>query len=97
MSWLLDQCPAEYRSYELLRRHPYALAWLADAHVRAQLQAARECYASARVELGERLGPHTTADMLEVVHAEGLRLRAAARSVSLLRDVLAVTGEGPQR
>ncbi len=86
--WLLDQCPADYRLYEPLRRHPVALAWVAAQHVRAQVEAARECYRRARVELGNDLGARGVSEVLGVLEREGLRLRAAARSAELLDDAL---------
>lgn len=88
MAWLLDQCPADYRLYEPLRRHPAALAWVARQHVQAQVGAARESYSRARVELGEQLGPEGTAEILGVLEREGLRLRAAERAAGLLSQAL---------
>ncbi|MCO5309243.1 MAG: hypothetical protein M9891_08135 [Austwickia sp.] len=89
VAWLLDQCPADYRLYEPLRRHPAALAWLAANHVAAQVEAARESYRRARVELGESLGPGGVTEVLGVLEREGLRLRAAARATDLLAQALA--------
>lgn len=88
VAWLLDQCPADYRLYEPLRRHPSALAWIASRHVAAQVEAAREGYRRARVELGEDLGPEGVAEILGVLEREGLRLRAAARAAELLVEAL---------
>lgn len=88
VAWLLDQCPADYRLYEPLKRHPGALAWVATRHIDAQVAAARDSYRRARVELGERLGPEGVADILAVLEREGLRLRAASRSAALLNEAL---------
>lgn len=88
MAWLLDQCPADYRLYEPLRRHPAALAWIATRHVEASVEAAREGYRRARVELGESLGPEGIAEILAVLEREGLRLRAVARAASLVSEAL---------
>lgn len=88
VAWLLDQCPADYRLYEPLRRHPPALAWLATRHVAAQVEAAREGYRRARVELGESLGPEAVTQLLGVLEREGLRLRAAARAAELVSQAL---------
>ncbi len=86
VEWLLDQCPADYRLYEPLRRHALALAWVANHHVQAQVEAARECYRRARVELGEELGAQAVSEVLGALEREGLRLRAAARSAQLLDE-----------
>lgn len=88
VAWLLDQCPADYRLYDPLRRHPAALAWLAARHVAAQVEAAREGYRRARVELGESLGPEGVAAILAILEREGLRLRAASRAADLLAEAL---------
>lgn len=88
VEWLLDQCPADYRLYEPLRRHPLALAWVATRHVEAQVAAARESYRRARVELGEGIGPAAVADVLVVLEREGLRLRAAARAAAMVTEAL---------
>lgn len=88
MSWLLDQCPPDYRAYAAWRRHPVALAWVTVRHVDAQLEAMRQAYREARVDLGELVPPEGLADILADLEAEGVRLRAAARSARLLYDAL---------
>ena len=35
VAWLLDAVPPDYRAYEVLRRHPLALARMARHHVAA--------------------------------------------------------------
>ena len=37
--WLFDLCPADLRAHAVLRRHPAALAYVADAQVSAALAA----------------------------------------------------------
>lgn len=88
VSWLLDLCPPEYRGHAVLRRHPVALAWLADQHVAAQVEAMRQAYRCARVDLGEALPAGTTQALLVCLEHEGLRLRAAQRGIALIREVL---------
>ncbi len=89
MIWLLDQCPADYRSYPALRRHPAALAWLAQLHLESQLEAMRSAYRTVRVDLAEAVPAGSVPELLVCLEQEGLRLRAAARSVTLLREALA--------
>ena len=86
--WLLDQCPAEYRSHEVLRRHPVVLARFASHHVGAALQGAREAYAGARRELGERVGVEVLEAALRALEAEGARLARAEREVALVEEAL---------
>ena len=82
--WLLDCCPADYRGYDAWCRHPVALAWIATRHVAAQVQAMREAYRQARVELGTHLDAAALADVLAALEREGLRLRADAHACDLV-------------
>lgn len=86
--WLLDLCPPEYRAHAVLRRHPAALAWLAERHVTAQVEAMRGAYRTVRVDLGEALPVGTVDAVLVCLEHEGLRLRAAQRGIALVREAL---------
>jgi hypothetical protein len=88
VSWLLDQCPADYRAYQAWRRHPAALAWVATRHLEAQLEAMRGAWRDVRPELGPVLPAGTLGDVLESLAREGLRLRAAHRAAGLLLEAL---------
>ena len=88
VKWLLDQCPPEYRSYEVLRAHPVALSRLAVHHVDAELTAARRGYASARAELRELLPAEAIDRVLVAYEREGARLTALQRSVDLVDQAL---------
>lgn len=88
VSWLLDHCPADYRSYAGWRRHPVALAWLAHCHVEAQLVAMRQAYREARVELGDHVAPEAITEVLAGIEREGMRLLAAARGAKLIHEAL---------
>ncbi|WP_040634507.1 hypothetical protein [Mobilicoccus pelagius] len=88
VGWLLDLCPADYRGYDVWRRHPRALAWIAVQHVEGQVAVMREAYRRARVDLGERVPPEALREVLGTLEREGLRLRAAVRAASLVRDAL---------
>lgn len=87
-SWLLDLCPPDYRGHAVLRRHPVALAWLAELHVQAQVEAMRQAYRTVRVDLAEVLPDGTIDALLVCLEHEGLRLRAAQRSIVLVREAL---------
>jgi hypothetical protein len=87
-AWLLDHCPADYRGYEGWRKHPVALAWVTTRHIEAQLEAMRGAYRDVRVDLGDLVPAEALPEILADLEAEGLRLRAASRSASLLYDAL---------
>ena len=87
-SWLLDLCPSDYRGYPALTRHPAALAFLAAAHVAADLAALREARGSARAALGETLDARSLTEVLGVLDVEEARLIAAARGVTLVEQAL---------
>lgn len=88
VSWLLDQCPADYRAYAAWRRHPAALAWMATRHLEAQLTAMRGAWRDVRPELGPALPAGSLGDVLESLAREGLRLRANHRAAGLLLEAL---------
>lgn len=88
MAWLLDQCPPDYRSHSVLRRHPVALAWLTQRHVAGQIEATREAYRNARVHLGPSVSPQALTEILAVIEAEGLRLIAVRRSADLVHQAM---------
>jgi hypothetical protein len=84
VSWLLDVVPPDYRQYEVLRRHPIALATLAKYHTAACTHGARQGYRRTRTELGGVLPQHTLDEVLAVYGSEGRRLVEAERAVDLL-------------
>ncbi|MET9341691.1 hypothetical protein [Nonomuraea sp. NPDC003804] len=88
VAWLLDAVPPDYRGYEVLRRHPIALARMAGHHVDSAIAAARAGYRSAAVDLKDRLPPHAVEAVLDVYRAEGPRLVRLARSISVVERAL---------
>ena len=87
-SWLLDHCPADYRGYAGWRKNPVALAWVAVRHIDAQLEAMRQAYREVRVDLGDLVSAEALTQIQSDLEAEGLRLRAAARSARLVYDAM---------
>ncbi|WP_028646658.1 hypothetical protein [Nocardiopsis sp. CNT312] len=79
--WLFDHVPADYRLHGVLRRHPVALSRLAHQYVSAALEAAREGYRTARVDLREYLPPHALDQVMNAYRDEGRRMAALLRSV----------------
>jgi hypothetical protein len=86
--WLIDLCPADFRGYPVLRRHPLALAWLAGKHVDASRQAMARALGLARAELTGSLQPGVVDEVLQTVEREQARLLAAARGVQLIEQAL---------
>ncbi len=64
--FLLDCCPADYRRYQLLRRHPVVLARFAVTFVNAQVQAGRDGLGGVRVSLAELVPPEVVTEAVDV-------------------------------
>lgn len=88
MNWLLDICPPEYRSYEVLRRHDVVLARFAVIHVEASQAAARRGLSEARSVLRDVAGSETVEAAVDAWQAEGARLAAERRAVGLVEEAL---------
>jgi HEAT repeat protein len=88
VSWLLDQCPHEYRAYPALVHHPVALAWLAARHVLAQGQANTAARSAARADLTKVLDARAVDGVLAALEHEHARLLAVHRAVGLVGDAL---------
>jgi hypothetical protein len=88
VAWLLDAVPPDYRAYEVLRRHPIALARMARHHVHSAVEAARAGYRGAAVELKGHLPPHAIEAVLDVYRQEGPRLVRLSRSIEVVERAL---------
>jgi hypothetical protein len=88
VSWLLDICPPEYRSYPVLRRHVVVLARFAVLHVEASQAAVRRGLSEARAVLRDVSEPRTVEEAVETWHAEAARLAAERRAVGLVEEAL---------
>lgn len=88
LAWLLELVPPEYRRYGVLRRYPLALARMARHHVDASVEAAREGFRTARVDLGDVVPPHGIESVLDAYRREGARLVALLRAVELVETAL---------
>ena len=88
MAWLLDLVPPEYRRYGVLRRYPVALARMARQHVNASVEAAREGFRTARVDLAGVVPPHGIEAVLDTYRREGGRLVTLLRGVELVETAL---------
>jgi hypothetical protein len=88
VSWLLDICPPEFRSYPVLRRHDVVLARFAVLHVEACQAAVRRGLSEARAELRDVTGQDTVEAAIEVWHTEAARLMAERRAAGLVEEAL---------
>ncbi|MEZ5094210.1 hypothetical protein [Nocardioides sp.] len=86
--WLLDQCPADYRLYPGLRRHPVVLARFAVLHVEAGQAAVRRGLSEARGELREVATPDEVEAAVETFQREEARLVGVRRAVGLVEEAL---------
>ncbi len=87
-AWLLDLCPADYRAYEVLRRHPLALARFAQHCVSAGIVASRHGLATARDELRGRIPAEAIESTVRAYEIEGARLVRVGREVELVTQAL---------
>ena len=86
--YLLDCCPADYRRYQLLRRHPVVLARFAVTFVEAQVQAGRDGLGGVRVSLAEFVAPRVVAEAVEVWSQQQASLLRVQREVALVEEAL---------
>jgi hypothetical protein len=87
-AWLLDQCPPEYRGYQVLRRHPLVLAWLARRHAEASWWAMAVALGGARADLAGVVEIGVVEAAIGAVEKEQVRLVATGRAISLVHESL---------
>jgi len=88
VSWLLDICPPEYRTYPALRRHDVVLARFAVLHVEACQAAVRRGISEARGALRDVASPDIVEAAVETWQAEAARLMAERRAVGLVEEAI---------
>src|SRR4051794_32859601 len=87
-AWLFDQCPADYRGYDVLRRQPLVLARFAATALDAAVAAADSGLRTVRVELRDRITPDVVEAAAAAYENERHRLRAARHAVDLVERAL---------
>ncbi|WP_017603767.1 hypothetical protein [Nocardiopsis alkaliphila] len=92
LEWLFDHVPADYRLHGVLRRHPVALSRLARQYASAALEAAREGYRTARVDLRDHLPPHALDQVMNAYLEEGRRAAGSLRSIEAVDGALRTAG-----
>lgn len=88
VGWLYDLCPADYRSHEVLRRHPVVLARFAAGHVGSAVEAARHGIRTARAELKGVVPPEVVDAAIAAYEREGRRLVVVSRQIALVDAAL---------
>ncbi len=86
--WLLDQCPPEFRSYPVLRRHPVVLARFAAVHLDACALGVGRGLSQARAVLREVVHGDTVEQAVQAWQSEQVRVRQVSRAVSLIEEAL---------
>jgi hypothetical protein len=88
VAWLLDCCPADFRGYPVLRRHPVVLAGFAAQFVESQYRASRVGLAGVRESLGDHVPPHVIESAVEAWQEQGAQLVRVRRAVALVEEAL---------
>lgn len=88
IEFLLDCCPADYRRYPVLRRHPVVLARFAAEYVEGQLRSTRSGLAGVRTSLLDYVESQVVESASEAWQAESARLTRVRRGVALVEEAL---------
>lgn len=86
--FLLDCCPADYRAYPVLRRHPVVLARFAAEFVGSQVRACREGLGQARASLGDVVTPEVVDAATQAWLEQEAALKRRRREVALVEEAL---------
>jgi cobalamin biosynthesis protein CobD/CbiB len=87
-AYLLDCCPADFRGYPVLRRHPVVLAGFAAQFVESQLRASQAGLAGARAHLDAHVPPHVVESAVEAWQEQIANLVRVRRAVALVEEAL---------
>lgn len=88
VAWLLDCCPADFRGYPVLRRHPVVLAGFAAQFVESQYRASQAGLAGVRDRLGDHVPPHVVESAAEAWQEQAAQLVRVRRAVALVEEAL---------
>ena len=87
-AYLFDCCPADFRGYQVLRRHPVVLARFAAVFVEGQHQAARQGLAEVRTSLADDVSPDVVEAAVQAWLEQEAVLARTRRAVALVDDAL---------
>jgi hypothetical protein len=88
MAFLFDCCPADFRAYPVLRRHPVVLARFAAEFVEGQRRAAEAGLAGVRTSLTHKVPPEVIEAAAQAWLEQSARLVRARRAVGLIEDAI---------
>ena len=88
VAFLLDCCPADFRGYPVLRRHPVVLARFAGQFVAGQHASSQAGLAEVRTSLADWVAPDVVQSAAEAWLEQGARLARTRRAVGLVEDAL---------
>lgn len=88
VAWLLDCCPADFRGYPVLRRHPVVLAGFAAQFVESQYRASQAGLAGVRDSLGDQVPPHVVESAAEAWQEQTAHVIRVRRAVALVEEAL---------
>lgn len=88
VEFLLDCCPAQYRTYPLLRRHPLVLARFAGWQLDGAVRAGEVDLRALRTQLAGRVPPQVVGQAAEVWQEATAHLQRRRREVGLVEDAL---------
>jgi hypothetical protein len=84
VAWLFDECPPDYRRYDVFRRHPIVLAHVAKGCLGAAVEAAENGIRTVRHDLRGLVTPETVEAAVAAYEHERHRLRAASAAADLV-------------
>lgn len=88
VEFLLDCCPADYRAYPVLRRHPVVLARFAASFVEAQVRANKADLGEVRVSLADVAAEEVIQSALDAWAEQSAHLIRLRREVALVEESL---------
>jgi hypothetical protein len=96
IAWLFDQCPPDYRGYDVFRRQPVVLAHVAKCSLAAAAEAAETGVRTVRHDLRDAVSPETIDAAVAAYEHERHRLRAATVGADLIWRALRGERWSPQ-
>lgn len=88
IAYLLDCCPADFRAYPVLRRHPVVLARFAAQFVEGHYNAAQDGLAGIRVSLADYVNAVVVQSAADAWLEQSARLVRVRRAVMLVEEAL---------
>lgn len=87
-NFLFDCCPADFRGYGVLRRHPVVLARFAAAFVESQLRVCSEGVGATRAALADVVNHEVVEESMQAWMEQQAILRRRRREIALIEETL---------